>query len=542
MRARVFVYACPRAASMSQDPVKPNVGRAGGIMMLSLALSRVLALVRDTAMVAMFGRGDITDAYLLAFQIPDLIFYLVAGGALSSSFIPVFSEYLHTGDEEGAWKLFGAMVSLCSLVLVGLIVVMWIFVEPLTALTAGGASPEVQALAAHMSRILLPAQFAFFIGGLMFGTLYARQRFAAPGLAPNIYNLGIILGAVGLSQFFSPGVIGMAWGATIGAFIGNFFLPLAIMRKLGSPIALSLDWRDPGVGRVFKLMLPVVLGLSLPGVYAMIMKRFGSEYSDGVVTSLDLANKLMQVPLGVFGQSLAIAAFPALAQFVAQKRMDAYREQLAKTLRTVLFITVPISAIMGFLALDIVTVLFQWGRGRESDPSIVAGCLVYFAIGIPFWCMHPVLMRAYFAIHNTVKPIVLGTVTTGVFLGLVFGLQATALRYYALPLAGSISAFFLAGAMLTSIAKDAEGLDIRGVVETALKAVTAVIPAGLVLGIGSWLVPTGEGLQGNALSLVRLVGLGLVAAWTYYGLARVLKMPETDTVNRALAKLSRKRA
>lgn len=517
----------------------PNVGRASLIMMASLLLSRVLGIVRDMVMASEFGRGAETDAYRLAFQIPDLIFFLIAGGALSSAFIPVFSEYLHTDREEEAWKIFSVVVTLMSLVLTGLIALAWVFAEPLAHVVAPFKSQDLIPLISYMSRIVLPAQFAFFIGGIMFGTLYARQRFVAPGLGPNIYNLGIIFGALFLSSMFAPGIIGMAWGALGGAVIGNLLIPLLVMMSLGSRFRPSLDVRHPGVKKVFKLMMPVVLGLSLPGVYGLIMQAIGTGYEMGINTALDLSNKLMQAPLGVFGQSLAIAVFPALAQFFAQKRMDMYRRQLEGTLRTVIYVTVPISALMIVMSPQIVTAVFEYGKFREADTMATARCLQMFGIGVSAWCLHPVLMRAFFALQHSVTPIVLGTLATAIFVGLVFGLRALGFDYAALPLASSISAFALVAMLLWAVRARTEGLDLGGIGTTALKALIAAVGMAMFLYLAATLLPSGSGRGRNLWAILKVFGFGLLGAWLYYGLTRALGMPETRYVNRALVKLSR---
>ncbi len=270
-------------------------------------------------MTAKFGLNGTTDAYRLAFAVPDAIFFLVAGGALSSAFIPVFSSFLHTDKEDEAWELFNVVVTVMSIAVIVLVGVAWIFAPTLISHYAAGKDPSLFPLIVRMTRIILPAQFAFFIGGLMIGTLYARQRFVMPGLAPNIYNIGIILGAFVFSMFVTPGIVGMSWGALFGAFAGSLLLPLWAVYRLGGRYRPSLNVRAPGVKKVFALMLPVVLGLSLPAVYGLIMQSLASKYPEGINTAVDLANRLMQAPLGVFGQSLALAAFPALSQFFAQK-------------------------------------------------------------------------------------------------------------------------------------------------------------------------------------------------------------------------------
>jgi putative peptidoglycan lipid II flippase len=525
-----------------QSPL-PNVARASGIMMVSLTLSRVLGILRDTIMVGQFGKGAQTDAYVLAFQIPDLIFFLIAGGALSSAFIPVFSEYWHTNRKDEAWRLFGAVTAIMSVALLAIIAIAWVFATPLTMVLAPGKDPALVPLIAEMGRIVLPAQFAFFIGGLMIGTLYARQRFLAPGLGPNVYNIGIILGALVLSQFFSPGIKGMAWGALGGAFIGSFLIPLIVMRRLGSPFRPSFDLRHEGVRKVFRLMAPVVFGLSLPGVYGLIMRGFGSYYPDGVNTALDLANKLMHAPLGVFGQSFALAVFPALTQFFAQGRMDLYREQCARTLRTTLYVGLPVSALLLVLAHDVVAAVLQYGRFGAADTAVVARSLQWFSLGIAAWCLHPILMRAYFSMHRSVKPIVMGTVATAIFVGLAFVLGWTPLGFYSLPLASSISAIVLALMMLIALRKDAGGLDLAGIAATFGKGLLGAVAAGLVVYAGASLLPTGEGLGlgRNAAAFARLAVLGISGIWVYYGVTRALGMPETAYINRALGRLAARR-
>jgi len=510
-------------------------------MMLSLLLSRVLGLVRDAIIAGKFGSNGFTDSYRLAFSIPDLPFFLIAGGALSSAFIPVFSEYLHTEREEEAWHIFSVVTTLMSLLVIVFIIFAWIFATPLSHAIAPGKSAEWIPYIVQMSRIVLPAQFAFFIGGLMFGTLYAHQRFAVPGLGPNIYNIGIIFGAVVISAFVTPGVVGMSWGALVGAFVGNLLIPYLAMRQIGVRYKFSLDIKHSGVRKVFKLMLPVVLGLSLPGVYALIMQAFGSYYPDGVNTYLEYANKLMQAPLGIFGQSLAIAVFPALSQFFAQKQMDAYRNQLTSTMRTVIYLTVPVTVLMFVMAPQIVGAMYEHGKFTAADSAATANCLRFFSIGITAWCLHPVLMRGFFAMQNTITPIVLGTLTTILFVVLIFFFRGMGMEYQALPLAGSLSAFALVVVLAIAVAPKIGGLDLKGLSVTILKSLIGC--AGLAaIGAGVAYTPFGRHIAGHKFQTLAVVGVVfLVGAWLYYFITKALGMPETGYVSRAMARIQRRR-
>lgn len=512
-------------------------------MVASIFLSRILAVVRDQVMVWSFGRNEFTDAYRWAFSIPDLMFFLIAGGALSSAFIPVFSEYLHTDRKEEAWKIFSSVTTLMSLIVLTFIVAAWIWAMPLSYLVAPGAEANpVREHIVTMSRIVLPAQYAFFIGGLMFGTLYSHHKFAVPGLGPNIYNLGIIAGALTIGHIVHPGVIGMSWGALVGAFAGNILVPMVAMRSIHPRFKPSLDLKHPGVKKVLILMLPVVLGLSLPGVYGLIMQAFSSFFSKGTATAIDMSNKLMQAPLGIFGQSLAIAVFPALSQFFAHKQMDKYAHQLSATVRTVIYITLPISAVMVVLSPEIVGLLFQYGsRFKEADTQVVAACLQMFGFGVTGWCLHPVLMRGFFAMQNSVTPIVIGTATTAVFVTLAYFLRFTALSYLAMPLASSICAVLLAIALLLAVRARIEGFHLSEVAATFLKCFVAVLAMVAVMWVGTLLLPHSSGLSGKLVSLGRLLGFGLAGAWAYYGITRLFKMPETAYVNRTLERLTRRR-
>lgn len=503
-------------------------------MAASLLLSRVLGLLRGSVLSALFGIGLYTDAYRLAFTVPDAIFYLVAGGALSSAFIPVFSELLHTDREKEAWELFSVVVTIMSIAVIVLIAAAWIFSPQLLGYIAHGKDPSLLPLIVRMSRIVLPAQFAFFIGGLMLGTLYSYQRFSMPGLAPNIYNIGIILGAVIISNFVSPGIVGASWGALIGAFAGNILLPLWAILRIGGHYRPSLNVRAEGVKRVFILMLPVVLGLSLPAVYAIIMQKFASTYAAGINTAIDFSNQLMQAPLGIFGQSLALAAFPALAQFFAQKRMDLFRNQIGASLRTVLYLSLPASFLLAALAPEVVQLIYGYGKTAPEALPPVWICLRYFCIGIFAWCIHPVLMRGFYAMHKSLMPVVVGTLTTFLFIGLYFVFRPM-LGYAAMPLAGSLAAIVMVVALALAVYRETQGFDLKSVVTTLVKsgAVSAVVGG---LGYGAFhFVPHLSRLK----MLFAFLIVFCLCSWVYYFLTRALGMPETEYVARAMRRRRR---
>lgn len=518
-------------------------------MMASLLLSRVLGLLRDTVMSAKFGLTLDADSYRLAVAIPDTIFMLIAGGGLSSAFIPVFSEFIYTDREEDAWRVFSVVTTLCAIIITILIGVAWWFAPEIAAFMCAGKTKDMIGIAVpvdwlitpqvtQLGRIMLPAQFAFLVGSILLGTLYARKRFLAPGLAPNVYNVAIIVGALA-GAASGIGIAGMAWGALIGAVIGNLVLPTLFMVGQGGWFRPMLDLRAPGVGKFFTLLLPVILGFSLPSVCALITQKFASEYPEGVNTVLMFSGNLMMAPLGIFGHSLALAAFPALSQFFAQKKMDLYRDQVSKTLRTTIYLSMPASALMLALAPQIVSLAYGYGHG-ESDPENLArtaAALQVFALAIWAWCMQPILMRGFFSIHQTARPVIIGTIMTALFIGMCYFGTRVGYSYLMLPTATDIAAILLIVFLYFALERQVGVLDRKGIAETLGKSLAgSIVMGGLAWGAFR-LIPSDI----PKLLLFALFGFVFcVVCWVYFFTTRALKMPETAYVSRAVNRINKR--
>lgn len=516
-----------------------SVAGASGLMAAALLLSRALGLVRDAIISASFGIDSVRDAYQAAFTIPDLLFYLVAGGALSSAFIPVFTRHWSQGEHEDAWKVFSAIVTVMGIAIVAFIVVAEIFALPLINLLTPGLPESVQPLAADMARILLPSQLGFLIGAMMFATMNARGHFAVPAMSPNIYNLGIIFGAAFLAPVLPIPIFGPTWGALVGALLGNLLIPILAMRRFGAKFRPSLDVSHPSVRRVFALMVPVVFGLSLPGVFPIVNKWFASFHGEGVISALEIGNRIMQAPLGVFGQAFAIAVFPTLITLHVQKKPELFLGAMSRTLRTVMFIGVFVSVILYVLSEDVIRVLNQWGKFDESDTQLVTGGLQMYAIGVFAWCGHPVLMRSFFALEDTLTPILLGTLTSFVFVGLCWALGSTALGYKGLALAVSLSAVLLLVLLLLGLRARLGRIDGARIARMLLLSALAALATGLAVWYLASLVPSPEGVKGNLLAAVRLVVLGLGAAWVYLFVGKALRLEEAEYALRAVLRRNR---
>jgi putative peptidoglycan lipid II flippase len=527
--------ATPTEASTSGA----TVARAGGMLVFFLLLSRVLGLLRDTVMGYQFGVNNVTDSYRIAFTIPDTIFYLVAGGGLSSAFVPVFSEFLYTDRKKEAWRFFSVVVSLCSIIILVLILLAWIFAPQIAGFMGAGKPAATIAEAAAMSRILLPMQYAFMIGSVLIGVLYAHKRYLVPGLAPNVYNVGLILGGLLLPKLMGLGIESMAWGALVGAIIGNFVIPaFSVARLPGRTFKPSLDIHTDGVRKFFTLFLPTVLGFSLPSLCALISQKFASGYGEGINTVLFYSTNLMQVPHGIFGQSLALAAFPVLSQFYAQQRMDLYRDQISRTLRTILYLAIPSSVLLAACAPQVVHLIYGYGKAAsEPELALVAETLQIFTIGIWAWCLQPMLMRGFYSVHESVKPVVISTVMTVGFTILCATLNHTPLEFRILPWASNVAAIVLTMLLIFSLQKRVGDLNLGAVLRTALQSLLgSALAGGFAYGAFLLIHPGRKILLAGA-----FLAIFAMAGWIYYAVTRAFKMPETEYVNRALTRLSRKK-
>lgn len=514
--------------------------------MMSLFLSRILGLARDAVIAGRFGANDFTDAFRLSFQLPDLLFFVFAGGALSAAFIPVFSEYLHTKREDEAWHVFSVVTTV--VIVFGLICMAgsWALSSPIAHLLAPGkADPahltslrptEFYDLMAQMSRVVLPATLALVIGGLLVGALYAKQVFSAPGFSSNLYNLGIIVGALQISMLFIGGfgVIGMSWGALLGAIIGSVVVPLFAFHKVGR-FRPSLDLKHEGVKRVFAAVVPLALGFSLPGLFALILQSWATRYNSGSNTILDFANTIVFISVGAIGSSMATAVAPALSQFMAQERIDLFRNQLSATVRTVIYLTVPITVLTIVMAPQVVSAVYKQGQFSAEDVSRTTSVLRYYAIGIPAFSLSPVLIRGFFAAQVTKAPVLISLAATAIFVGCICVLQVTSLSLLGLPLAASLGANFFAVMLLASISRISQGMDYSGIVATIWKstvgAVGIAIPACVVT-----LTPLSTLIE--SIGKVAIFGsvtiVFAISFWIYYYITRSLNMPEMVVITRSI--------
>lgn len=479
-----------------------NFKRAAGLMLVAVLLSRLLGFVREMLIAHLWGATAKVSVYYAAFNPADLLFFLLSSGALSSAFIPEFTRRFETGDKKEAWKIYSVIFCFMGSILTTAVVLFWIFAKPLVSVLAVpgfvGTHPELVNLTTDLTRIILPCQLFFFIGGLMMATLQSRQEFRATAAAPVIYNVCIILGGVLLKRWFD--IKGLAVGALAGALAGNIVYAYYWMRKLGYEFKPSLYLRHPGVIRVGKLALPVILGLGLPQIDVIVNRWFATFVSTSAPADLNFANRLMQVPLGIFAQAAGTAILPMLAAYAAKNAFDDMRSGVSYGLRAIMVESIPATVFLIVMADPLVRTLYMGGEFRPSSVAPVAVLLIWYSVGIFAWAGQRIVAPGFFALQDTITPVVIGTISTIIFIPLNYLLmRSMGAPGIALATTIGISIHFLG--MTWFLRRRLKGLEggavLRTVGRSCLAAVAmAVVCFGVRLAmsraVGSWQLQDGD--------------------------------------------------
>ncbi len=422
-------------------------------------LARLTGLLQRQVIVTLLPT-QAAEAYSAAFGLPDALNYIVAGGAISITFIPIFTKFWTRGQEAQAWRFFSALVSVMGCFLTVLTVAMMVWTPQLLLLLLPGLGApekaETYQLAIQMTRIILPAQLFFYLGGLLVGVLNTFKRFGATGWTSALNNVIAIVCGVSLLRYFGP--LGFAWGILLGAFCGNFMLPLLSARRGPRAQRPRFAWRftlkDASVRRFFALALPIIFSVSLPIVDQYVVRYFASSMPLGSLTYLENANRLMIAAQGVLGQAAAVAAFPYLAGESASGDYRAFADFLRSGLRRLLFIALPVSTLLWLWAAPITRLLY--GYGQFNDPQKLRETALYFAlysIGLFAWVGQGLVARGFYALGDTRTPTLVGGVLTLFFFVPLCALMAKFYGAAGLSLATSIGAAAYFGSVLILLDK-----------------------------------------------------------------------------------------
>ncbi|HAA89622.1 MAG: Virulence factor MviN [Thermoanaerobacterales bacterium 50_218] len=396
---------------------REQVARAAGILTVAMILSRILGYVRDLALYAQFGQNRVTDAYNAAFSIPDFIYMILVGGALSSAFIPVFGGYVATAREEEGWYVASSLLNLIILLLLFGITLGFIFTPQLIRILVPGFSDREIELTVHLTRIMFVQTFFMGLSGVTTGILNSYKHFTAPALGSVLYNLTII--AVGWNLAPYLGITAYSLGVVGGAVL-NFAVQIPPLLRLGLRYRPVLDLRHPGIKQIGVLVFPVLVGLSASQFNLFVSQNLASELPGGLLAALRTAQRLMQVPIGIFAVAIGTAVFPTLTSQAARKEWDQFRRTASLGLRTVNFLTLPATAFLIALGVPLIRLLFEAGRFTPENTQATAVALFYYSFGIVGYSGALVLNRVFYALKDTKTPVIVGVVT--VFLNIVLNI------------------------------------------------------------------------------------------------------------------------
>ncbi|HET7046155.1 MAG TPA: murein biosynthesis integral membrane protein MurJ, partial [Gaiellaceae bacterium] len=414
-----------------------RLARSTAIFSLATGLSRVLGLAREVVAANYFGIVGPINAFQVAFLIPNTIRALVADAALSSAFVPVFSELLEKGDRRRAWRVASTLFWLLLLGLGGL-TALFIVVAPWLMPAIFPAYDE--SLVTGLSQVLFPIVALLGVSGIVVGVLNSYEHFTVPALTPVFWNLAIIAGLViGVPLAHSTHAELYVYASSILAgTVIQVLLPFPWLRGRDDRLRLLIDWRDPMVKRVFALMVPVTLGLGLINVNALIDGLFAANLIDPHVapTAIDKAFRLYMLPQGMFSVAVATVLFPSLARMATRLDMAGFRSTVSLGLRQIAFLLVPASFFLAVLAEPIVRVIYQRGAWKPEQTPVVAGALAAFSFGLAFNGAMLMLNRAFFSLQMPWLP----TVVALANLAVNAGLDAAFYRFgvWGIPLSTSI--------------------------------------------------------------------------------------------------------
>ncbi len=501
-------------------------------VMAAFALSNVVSLVREILVSYVFGTGAAMDAFNAASRVPDMLFNLLAGGALGSAFIPVFTELLAQGRRKRAWRLASAIGT--NLVLVGALVGLVVAVAApwlVAHLLAPGFSPEQQGLTVGLLRVLLVTPVVFGVSGLLMALLHVHRRFLLPALAPTMYWLGMIFGVVALAPQW--GIFGLAWGAVLGAF-GHAGVQLPDLWKLpGRAFRPGLGWEMPELRQVLRLMGPRWLGVAIVQLNFWINVVLASGMPKGSLTALQIAWRVMTMPQVVLAQGMAIVAMPTFAAHAARGEDQALRRSLLDALRWMVLLSLPATVGLVLLRVPMVQVLFQRGAFNQRSTQLVAWALLWYGLGLLAHSVVEILSRGFYALQDTRTPVLVGGLAMSLNVALSL-LLAHLFRVWGLfphgglALANTLATWLEMLGLLALLSRRVGPWGLDAWLKTWLRSGLAagVMGVGLVTG---WRLLAAHMPQEAALALVILAGAALYGAVLW-----VLGVPEVRLLLRHL--------
>lgn len=506
-----------------------QIARAAGTVMIAMVLNQVFSLLSSILITHAFGTGLENEAFNAANKFADILYQLVAGGALASAFIPTFTGLLAGDDRKAAWKLASSIANLVTLILVVITAASAVFTPWLVQnILAPGfsADPEKFRLTVELLRIQLAAPIIFGLSGLMMGIINAHQSFLLPALAPSMYSIGKIIGVLLLVPVM--GARGLALGVVIGAALHGIIQIPALLHLPGRKYSFSLGLDSPQVREVARLMGPRLLGVAFVQLNFLINTNLASLQPEGSVTAINVAFQLMLIPEAAIAQAIAIAALPTFSMQVARGKLDEMRSSLASLLRMIVLLALPASLGLILLRQPLVALIYQRGEFNVLSTELVAWALLWYAAGLLFHSVVEIISRAFYALHDTKTPVFVGVAAMSLNAGFSYLFSAWFkqigwMPHGGLALANSLATALEMTALLWFMRRKLGGLESRKISSGLWSA--GLCTLGMSAALFGWLWLT----AGRSLWLTGLGGM-VIGVLVYGLMLLLLKVPELTAI------------
>jgi len=506
-----------------------RITRAFGIVGVATFLSRILGLVREMAIAYYFGASMAADSFFVAFQIPNILRILLAEGSLSIAFIPVFSETLVKKGREEALKLAHAAFTILTIILIIITVLGIVFASPLIKIMVPGFAkiPGKTELTILLTQITFPFIFLVSLAALCMGILNSLRRFAAPALAPVFYNLGVILSVVLLFPYLHFPIMALAIGVMVGGFLQLVF-QIPFLEKNGVHLTSNFDFQNPELKKMGKIMVPAIFGSAIYQVKIFINNFLASFLSQGSVSYLNYAYRLLEFPLGIFVYSISSVVLPSFSTFAANNEMTKLKETFVFAFRLAMFIVIPAMVGLAVLRVPIVSVLLERGSFTPEETAQTSIALFYYSLGL--WAISGlrITVQVFYSLHDTKTPVKVGAIN--LLIHVLFSVVLMGpLKHGGLALALSLTSVLHFLLLLMYLRKKIGRLGMRAALPSLAKIVFAsLIMGGVCYCICSqvnWLTP-GDFYKKIAW-LAGAIGSGTLV---FFGLCFLLRCPELETL------------
>ncbi|MFW8601515.1 murein biosynthesis integral membrane protein MurJ [Desulfobacterota bacterium M19] len=387
-----------------------RLARSAGVISAAIMCSRILGLVREQVMAALFGAGTNYDAFVVAFRIPNLLRDLFGEGALSAAFVAVFSDYDQNKGAAATWKLANNVIVCVGIILSFLTIIGMYYARPIVMLIAPDFARVAGkiALTRYLTVIMFPFLIFVSLSAVVMGILNSKNRFFIPSIASSFFNLGSIIGGVSLAfimpRFGQPAIVGMAVGTLIGGLL-QLVGQLPTLKTTGFKFKPVMNWRDPGLIRVFRLMIPAVVGLGATQINIFVNTNFAASCAVGSVSWLNYAFRLVQFPIGVFGVAVSIATMPIVSRCAAVKDFKGLKETYVSALTMGFSLTIPATIGLYYLSTPIIRIIFQHGHFTARDTIMTAQALNFYVLGLFAYASVKITVPVFYALNDTKFPV-----------------------------------------------------------------------------------------------------------------------------------------